>query len=138
MVEEKQLATTNPLEIVGNKMTEKEFLANFNIANDNGIFDSTKIEKFIKNTKEIPARCNNYAQGAYYFTIGKENRGFDTPSISVKINRTDIPKEIHIENGKVYKIRITKIFKSNAAENNTKKQSYNMNGIVIDDKYQEE
>jgi hypothetical protein len=118
-------------------MTEKEFLANFNIASDNEIFEPEKIERLIKSEKDIPARFSNDTQGAYYFTIGKENRGLDNPSINVRIDTRDIPKGFKIENNKIYKIRITSIVRSKVAENNTKKQSYNMNGILIDDKHEE-
>jgi hypothetical protein len=119
-------------------MTEKEFLASFNIANENGIFEQDKIKNFIKNEKDIPARFNNYAQGAYYFTIGKEDRGIDKPSINVRIDQRNIPEGISIENDTIYKIKITNILESKAAQNNTRKQSYNMDGILIDDKHQEE
>jgi hypothetical protein len=74
----------------------------------------------------------------HFFLVGQENRGYDQPYINVCIKDNDIPREIKIEEGKVYEISILEFKESEEAQNNTRKQSYNINGEFISDTHEEE
>ncbi|MDR0861099.1 MAG: hypothetical protein LBO09_09370 [Candidatus Peribacteria bacterium] len=79
--------------------------------------------------EDIPAQYNSssYDGKLHFFLVGQENRGLDKPYINVCIKDKDIPREIKIEEGKVYKISILEFKESEEAKNNTRKQSYSIN-----------